>query len=168
MVDRIFLQIEETIKPIVESSRGAMEKLKDLIHAVGEVKMDNNEILLHVIKVLYRDVNLITRHKIYMKNIEKLSPVYSDIIIQGVQEGVFNTPFPEDAGELILQLGLSMGDVISRLLLEIDEKPENRGILWKKIRLYENTIERILGVSEGLLKLFDRDQVAEFLDQKQV
>jgi hypothetical protein len=103
-----------------------------------------------------------------MKNIERLGPVYSDIIRQGVQEGVFNTPFPEDAGELILQLGSSMGDVISRLLLEIDEKPENRDILWKKIRLYENTIERILGVQEGLLKLFDKDQVAAFLDKKQV
>jgi AcrR family transcriptional regulator len=168
LVDRIILKIEETIKPIVDSGNGAIDKFRNLIHNVGAVKIDNKEILLQVIKVLYRDVNLITRHKIYMKNIERLGPVYSDIIRQGVQEGVFNTPFPEDAGELILQLGSSMGDVISRLLLEIDEKPENRGILWKKIRLYENTIERILGVQEGLLKLFDKDQVAAFLDKKQV
>ena len=145
-----------------------MEKLRDLIRTVGAVKIENREILLQVIKVMYRDANLITRHKMYMKNIEKMGPVYLDIIMQGVREGVFNTPFPEDAGELILHLGSSMGDVFSRLLLEIDEKPENRDMIWKKLRLYENTIERILGVPEGSLKLYDRDRVAEFLDQKQV
>ncbi len=168
LVDRIIQKIEETVKPIVESGNGAVEKLRDLIRTVGAVKIENREILLQVIKVMYRDANLITRHKMYMKNIEKMGPVYLDIIMQGVREGVFNTPFPEDAGELILHLGSSMGDVFSRLLLEIDEKPENRDMIWKKLRLYENTIERILGVPEGSLKLYDRDRVAEFLDQKQV
>ena len=166
LVDRIFRRIIESVKPLVERESGAMEKLRNLIHTVGEIKIENREILLQVIKVLYRDENLITRHKMYMKNLEKLGPIYSDIIRQGVREGAFNTPFPEDAGELILQLGTSMGDVFSRLLLGVDEKPENRDIIWKKIRLYENTIERILGVQEGSLKLFNRDQVVEFLNQK--
>jgi hypothetical protein len=128
--------------------------------------MDNRDILLQVITVLYRDANLITRHKMYRKNIEIMGPVYTEIIRQGVSEGVFNTPFPEDAGELILRLGSSMGDVFCELLLDFDERPENMEILWRKLRLYENSIERILGVKEGRLKLYHREQVVKFLGQK--
>jgi AcrR family transcriptional regulator len=166
LVNRVIIQIEESIKPVLEKRSSAVEKLRELIRNVGAVKMDNRDILLQVIKVLYRDTNLITRHKMYMKSIEIMGPVYSKIIRQGVSEGVFNTQFPEDAGELILRLGSGMGDVFCELLLELDERPEKMEILWRKLRLYENTIERVLGVEEGLLKLFDREQVEKFLGQK--
>jgi AcrR family transcriptional regulator len=166
LVERIILQIEESIKPILDRESSAVDKLRQLIRTVGAVKLDNREILIQVIKVLYRDSNLITRHKMYVKNIEKMRPVYTEIIKQGVLEGVFNTPSPEDAGEMILLIGSGMGDVFSMLLLEMDEKPENREIIWKKMFMYENTIERILGVEEGTLKLFSRQQVEKFLNQK--
>jgi hypothetical protein len=85
------------------------------------------------------------------KILEKLGPVYAAIIRQGVEDGVFNTPFPDEVGELILNLWFSLGDVSNRLLIGLDQKPENLKILETKLRIYENTTERILGAKSGCL-----------------
>ena len=165
MIDRMVLQIMGAIKPIIDAETGAVEKLRNFYNTTVAIKIENREILIQWMKVMYRDENLITRHKMIQKYLEKFGSVYSRIIRQGVQEGIFNTPFPDDAGELIMQLLFSMGDAFAKLFLELDEKPENLKIIETKFKIYENALERILGDKEGSLKLWDMGKIFEILDQ---
>jgi len=167
LVDRMVHQMVEAVKPFIEADTGSLEKLRNLFNTIGTIKLKNMELLLQVVDVLYRDENLITRYKMNMKFLEKFGPLYSSIIRQGVREGTFNTPFPDDAGELIIQLGTCMGENFARLVLELNEKPTNRKILQVKIKMYENTIERIVGAEEGSLKLFDTNLLAALFHQEQ-
>lgn len=166
MIDRMALQIMGAIKPIIDAETGAVEKLRNFYNTTVAIKIENREMLIQGMKVMYRDENLITHHKMIQKYLEKFGSVYSRIIRQGVQEGIFNTPFPDDTGELIMQLLFSMGDAFAKLFLELDEKPENLKIIEKKIRIYENATERILGAKEGSLKLWDMGKIFEILNQK--
>jgi len=149
-------------RPIIEAETGSMEKLRKLFNTIGTIKLKNLKLVLQVVNVLYRDENLITRYKMNMKYLEKFGPLFSDIVQQGVRECVFNTPFPAYAGEMIIQLGTCMGENFAGLLLELDKKPSNRNILEAKIKMYENTIERIVGAEEGSLKLFDTNMLDAF------
>jgi len=167
LVDRMVYQMIATARPIIDAETDSMEKLRGLFNTIGTIKLNNMELLLQVIDVLYRDENLITRYKMNMKFLEKFGPLFSDIVRQGVREDIFNTPFPEDAGELIIQLGTCMGENIAGLLLELDKKPSSREILEAKIKMYENTIERIVGAEEGSLKLFDTNMLDAFFRQEQ-
>jgi len=167
LVDRMVYQMMTAVRPIIEAETDSIEKLRGLFNTIGTIKLKNMELVFQVANVLYRDENLITRYKMNIKFLEKFGSLFSRIVRQGVREGTFNTPFPDDAGELIIQLGTCMGENISRLLLELDKKPSSRKILEAKIKMYENTIERIVGAEEGSLKLFDTNMLNTFFREEQ-
>ncbi len=167
LVDRMVHQMMAAARPIIEAETDSIEKLRNLFNIIGTIKLKNMELLLQVLKILYRDENLITRYKMNKKFLEKFGPLFSRIVRQGVRDGTFNTAFPDDAGELIIQLGTCMSDNFAILLLELDKKPSSRKILETKVKMYENTIERIVGAEEGSLKLFDTNMLDLFFRQEQ-
>jgi len=97
------------------------------------------------------------------KNIELVTPELAKVVKQGVSEGTFNTPFSEEVAELILRIGDELGNSSARLLLEIGKKPENIALIEKNIMLYENAVERILGLPEGSVTMVDKETVKEIL-----
>jgi len=115
------------------------------------------------IKVLYKDENIILRHKIYMSNVDLLVPEFAKIIQQGVEEKVFNTPFPGKAARLIFELAQILSDSTAKLFLEMDENPEIIEKLKKEIDIYEDGIERIIGAKKGSINIVDRKVLKNIL-----
>lgn len=167
LVDRMVNQMMTAALPIIEAETNSIEKLRNLFNTIGIIKLNNIELVLQVVNILYRDENLITRYTMNKKFIEKFGPLFSDIVQQGVIEGAFHTPYPDDAGELIMQIGTCMSENFAGLLLEIDKNPASRKKLEVKVKMFENTIERIVGVEEGSLKLFDTGLLNRFFQQEQ-
>jgi hypothetical protein len=83
-------------------------------------------------------------HQKYIVNsIKKLIPIYSSIIKQGVQEGIFNTNYPEEAAEYILFATKFMFDP------GINQQEMNK--LSKKFEAACDFIEKILGAKKGTI-----------------
>jgi AcrR family transcriptional regulator len=163
LVERMTDRIKEDSRTVIESKKGAIEKFRDFFEMGGAIKLEHREMLIPALKYLFSDENLIARHRTMRKAIEKLAPVYAAIIRQGVSEGVFDTPYPDDVVELILGMGYTLGELTAKLLFELDRKPENIKILERKLRMHEHTMERILGAEEGSLKLYDWRLIERFV-----
>ncbi len=96
LVGRMVHKIMEALKTIIDADTNAAQKLINFYNEAAAIKIENREIVMQMMKVLYRDENLMTRHKMYEKYLEEFGPVYSRIIrlyenaaerILGAEEG---------------------------------------------------------------------------------
>jgi len=149
-VERKTTEVMDGIRPIVEDERlPALEKLNRFMDAFREWKMANMGAVVDVARVMYRDENIVLRHKINTKTAATTFPVLTDIIAQGVSEGVFDTEFPEEAAELVMAVGNVLGEMNMKTLFEIQEHPEKAALIQRRANLYFDTVERMLGAPKG-------------------
>jgi AcrR family transcriptional regulator len=152
----------EIIKIIENKELNAIEKFNSFASTMYAMKVENMSLMKMLMKVMYRDENLLLRHKIFMGNFNRLTPEYARLIKQGVEEGHFDTSDPEEMGEIILTWGYTLNEMIVGLLLETDEKPNNLAVIEKKLNAFERGMERLLGAKTGSLNMFNRQMIEAF------
>jgi len=156
-------KILEEVKKIVEKDDlNAIDKLNQTYAVAGSVKLENIELLKVLLKAFYDERNLFFRHKMFMSSMEMLAPEFSKIIRQGVNEKVFNTPFPDKAARLIFEIANTFSGKIPQLIMDLDKNPENLNKVEKEYRVYENAIERIVGAEEGTVEIVNRNILKNF------
>lgn len=159
-------KILEEVKKIVEKDDlNAIDKLNQAYAVAGSVKLENIELLKVLLKAFYNDRNLFFRHKMFMSSMEILAPEFSKIIRQGVNEKVFNTPFPDEAARLIFEIANTFSGKIPQLFMDLDKNPENLNKVEKEYRVYENAIERIVGAEEGTVEIVNRNVLKKFSEK---
>lgn len=159
-------KILEEVKKIVEKDDlNAIDKLNQAYDVARSVKLENIELLKVLLKAFYNDRNLFFRHKMFMSSMEILAPEFSKIIRQGVNEKVFNTPFPDEAARLIFEIANTFSGKIPQLIMDLDKNPENLNKVEKEYRVYENAIERIVGAEEGTVEIVNRNILKKFSEK---
>jgi len=159
-------KILEEVKKIVEKDDlNAIDKLNKAYAVAGSVKLENIELLKVLLKAFYNDRNLFFRHKMFMSSMEILAPEFSKIIRQGVNEKVFNTPFPDEAARLIFELANTFSGKIPQLIMDLDKNSGNLNKVEKEYRVYENAIERIVGAEEGTVEIVNRNILKKFSEK---
>ncbi len=158
LTERTISQMSSQFTAVIGSGQNAIEKFNRLFRAGPAFKMANIEVFLVILKVLYRDENIIMRAKMFRRIAEKLRPLYAAIIRQGIKEGLFNTPDPDEIGDLLIKIGQSLNEKICELILDEEKTPEQLcTIIERKIKLYEAVMERILGAPKDSIEVFIPD-----------
>jgi AcrR family transcriptional regulator len=152
LVDRIGEQAEQLVLPIASSLElPAQEKLLRVFAVLNQSKQENVNLVFAFMRVWYADENALFRQKLYLARVKRLVPRLSQIIRQGVTEGVFTTAYPDQAARMILSLLEDLGYATVELLLaERGEHPD----IPRLVQLGEATadaLERVLGISSGCL-----------------
>jgi len=167
LVERFAVQVLEAIKKVVDDEKlNALQKLNQAFIVTWAWKISNWDIFMTILKFIYREENIIIKHKMFERNLELATPEFVKVTKQGVSEGTFSTPFPKEVAELILRIGYALNDSFAKLYLELDKKPENITLIKKNISLYENAVERILGLPEGFITMVDKKTIKEILRVK--
>jgi AcrR family transcriptional regulator len=152
LVERIGEQAEQLVLPIASSSvLPAQDKLLRVFAVLNQHKQENLDLVFAFMRVWYADENALFRQKLYLARIKRLAPWLSQIIQQGAEEGVFTTPYPDQAARTILALLEDLGYVTVELLLaEEGEHPD----IPRLVQIGEATadaLERVLGMKPGCL-----------------
>ncbi|MFW5747490.1 MAG: TetR/AcrR family transcriptional regulator [bacterium] len=131
----------------------------------GTWKRANAAMMVPMLRILYGDENIVLRTRMNSVFIDRLSVYYTRLIEEGNRDNVFPQPFPypEVAAKLIISLGLGIGKDIADLYLSFADHPENRTKIEELLLGYENSINRILGLPDGSLKLFDLGLIDEII-----
>ncbi|SHT95016.1 Putative transcriptional regulator, TetR family [Mycobacteroides abscessus subsp. abscessus] len=156
-------QAFEALRPVFEAQgRGALERLNSGLRAGYEVKMalgapesigamasmmrPENQSLLRRISAIWED---------------RFRPVLTEVIAQGVAEGVFDTFDPEGVGDMIQALAATMGTAVQRIIAAPDARARAQAIdaAVLRQRLYGIATDRILGLPDGTIEVLDRDQI---------
>ena len=88
-------------------------------------------------------------------------PVLTEVITQGVHEGVFDTFDPEGVGDMIQGFAASMQTNLVRVINAPDAKSRHRAVdgAVQRLKLHGIATDRILGLPDGSTVVLDRNQV---------
>jgi AcrR family transcriptional regulator len=164
LVDRWNEGTLERVRALVtEEEMPALEKLKLFFRTIRDFKVENIDLMITLMKVLYRDENLLLRHKIFKKQIDLLVPEFVKVIKQGESEAVFETVGAEGTAEFLFQATFNFSETIVDLLLQALEKPELIATIMEKAHVYERLVERILSAESGSFRVVDRKIIEKYI-----
>ncbi len=136
--------------------KSALEKLHEYFDAGARWKTTQKSFMLAVLRVWMADENAIVRQKLFTMSSRMVTPLLSRIIRQGVAEGVFTTPYPDQVCQVIFYLSQGLSDTILGMLIS-DEKDRDATKIESAIYEYTNALndamERILGSPKGSVHL---------------
>ena len=134
----------------------AIAKLNLMFAGSASWKAANREVIIALMNAMYNDNNLLMRKKMNARTVAVAGPIMTRIIHQGIDEGVFNTSFPDDISEMLFQLMTGFGEKFAEIFPTLEEHPENKAQIIKILEMYEDAIERFLGAPRGSIKLGSR------------
>ena len=153
-------------KKAEESYRAALEavnacpgawadKFNAMFDQYGMWQPGNADFMGLLIRVAYREDNLVMRDKLKKRSMELMLPLVNDIVRGGVAAQEFITPYPEGTGMLVLQLGSSFSDAIAGLMLgEVQDvlAQRNMALTWQD-SLIDYLVEKAYSVTYGARNL---------------
>jgi TetR/AcrR family transcriptional regulator, transcriptional repressor for nem operon len=156
LIERMTQEGVELITPVVKDPElPALEKFARFFNVAAKWKADQKPFMMAIMRVWYADDNALVRQKVSAMGVERVAPLLSEIIRQGIAEKVFMPTFPDLVASVAMVLLLGMGDAVGMQLLS-DEPAD--GMLERIVNIknvYTDAVERLLGTSAGTLNLAD-------------
>ena len=137
--------------------RPALEVAAEMTHLKRQFAPDH---------VWFADDNAIVREKTDEVIVKRRAPLLNAIVHQGVQEDVFTTPYPDQAGIAILSITRGMGNALIKLVLASEGTPDKLQYIEDIVAVSAasaEAIERVLGSSIRILDRPDADAVKAWL-----
>ena len=130
-------QIEKLKTSLNEKDLNAIEKIKTIIVKNHEPQDDCD----NFIGSLHRKGNFVMHYKSLIQSVKKYTPLISDIIKQGINEGLFKTDYPIEITEFLL--------VGTNFLFDPSIFTWSKDEYILKIKLIEDVIETSLRTEKG-------------------
>jgi AcrR family transcriptional regulator len=158
-IERIKEETEKPLLPIIHDPHlSAVEKLQGFFDTLDRLRIANKADVVKLGRIWYTDANAIVRQKVDEAIIKQRAPLLTEIVRQGVQEGLFTAAYPDQAGEVILSLFQGMGNAHARLLFSLEQNDDEAPTIEKIIAIYDaymNAIERVVGAPANSLRRID-------------
>src|SRR5712692_5451978 len=102
-IERIKQEAEKPLLPIIhDPSLSAIEKLQGFFETLDRLRIEHKADVVRLGRVWYSDDNALVRLKVDEAILQQRAPLLTEIVRQGVGEGLFITTYPDKAGEIIL------------------------------------------------------------------
>jgi hypothetical protein len=102
---------------------------------------------------MLKEENLKLKDFVKREHIQMMVPLLTTIIEQGISEGSMESPNPERTAQMILNIGSSMNDDLFPEYLKCIEGEDNFNEIYDSIKFYEFSMEQLLKIEHGQLKL---------------
>lgn len=136
LIHRVIQDMVRNIHQAVSEQRGAIPKL---LSFVGAMNVDS-EIGMEITDYAHRPQNALMHQKIRSALLSALTPIATDLIHRGMEEGCFSTPYPEEASEMLLVYSSVVFDDLNEMTPDSWQK-KSKGFIFN--------MERLLGVKQG-------------------
>lgn len=169
LIEHMQEEAEQFITPISQDPNlNALEKLQQLIDTSARWKTARKDYILSLIRVWYADDNAIVRQKVQSGLIKQTAPLFTTIVRQGIDEGVFTTPYPDQIGEIILSMLQGLGEAFVELLVFSSPSPDDLEQISNKVAAYSNALERILGTTSGSIQLLEEETIKTWVNKQEI
>jgi TetR/AcrR family transcriptional regulator, transcriptional repressor for nem operon len=160
LVERMVVeQIEPMLISTVQApDLTALEKLQRYFDTAVRWKTAEKTLMMELVKVWYSDENVLARQKMLATMVEHVTPLFMEIINQGIREGTFTVLYPEYVSDVIINLVQPLGDAFARMLLS-EEAMHDHALERAEMMVtaYNDAVERILGAPKGSIHLMDTE-----------
>lgn len=167
LIDRIRQESDKPLLPIVNDPHlPALKKLQNVLIALDQLRIAEKKTVVTLFQIWYTDENALVRQKVDEAVLRQRAPLLSQIVHQGIAEGVFTNAYPDQAGEVIMSLLQRMGTTHAGYLLAFlkdhDEQHTIEHIMTVHAA-YMDSIERVLGAPPNSLDRNDAKAIKIWL-----
>lgn len=153
LVERMGEQMEELIIPtLADPTLSALEKLLRYFSASDQWKGAHRSFVLTFTRFWYADENAIVHRKLLRDGMQRFVPLLSQIIRQGVAEGVFTTAYPEQVARMLIALRQDFGDAVADAFLSEDGQSTAPSLVTQLTLATADALERLLGAESECLQ----------------
>jgi AcrR family transcriptional regulator len=147
-------QVEPIFLAIVQDPNiPALEKLHRYFDMSTRWKTSKRALVTELVKIWYSDENALARQKMLARTVEHMGPFFTEIIKQGVREGVFTTPHPEVTAQVIVNLIYDLAYASGQMFIAEDVKEsDNLRRIETIYEAYSDVLERVLGAPKGSIQ----------------
>ncbi len=165
LIERLQDEAEANITPILsDPALPALEKFNRYFAAASSWKAGQKEYLIAFTRMWYADENALVRQKVQPALVARFGPIFSRVIRQGIAEGSMSTPYPEQAGSVILNLFTALGDAFVKMLFSPERSKFGRQDYELLFAAYTDAMERVLGAAPGSIQLLDAKTIHEWVE----
>ena len=144
------------LKPLLDDpALPALDKIRRFFAESGRWKTVRRETLLPLVRTLYSDNNFVLRQKLNARTLADSAALLSDVIRQGVREGALSTPFPDQAGEIAMNVLVSLSEMLAVEILNPNPDDADLPLIESRVAAYTDALERVLGAPAGSLPIID-------------
>lgn len=136
----IEMYVDRWIKELMEHDVKELksdERLKQIILIGIQIASSNSEQNAKI----NSPSNSVFHQKLIVSIIKQCVPIYAEIILQGVKEGIFDVSYPVETAEMILTL--------SNFYFDMELFSWNEETMISKVTAFEELLTRILGVKNN-------------------
>ncbi|MBN2548930.1 MAG: TetR/AcrR family transcriptional regulator [Anaerolineales bacterium] len=164
LIELMLAEGMQLLTPIVQDpGLSAPEKLLRFFDASARWKAARKDYVLSFLRVWYADENALVRQKMQAATIQRSAPLLAAIVRQGNQEGVFDMPLPDQAGEIVLSLLANFGDAFLSLMYASEQNQDALRRAVQAVAAYNLAMERLLGARPGSLQLIGEETLREWV-----
>jgi AcrR family transcriptional regulator len=164
VTDRMSAESREELGLVVEDSTlEAVPKLDRFFEVARRSRLRRVDAVIGTARVLYRDENLVIRHKILDRLARLMVPALRSIIDQGVEEGCFRVVDSVEAAFFVWQMSNTFADRQMRTLLGTGSIDDKVGELALRADFVADALERLLGAEPGSISKPNREFFEHFV-----
>lgn len=139
IVERINQQVVERLEEIV--CKKEIPIMERLVLAVRALRVDT-ELEEELMEQVHKPQNALMHQKMQEMLLRQITPLFQELIEEGIQQGLVETHFPKETLEMILLYAFIMFDD------EMEQSEEERNL---RIKAFVFNVERLLGAPTGSL-----------------
>lgn len=165
LTERLIVVALAQMRPILDDeSLGAIAKFNKAFSQVGLWKLEHRQLFMDLLRTMTDPANAVLQARMTRASLKAMQPVLTEIIQQGVDEGVFHVDHPEPIARALLQVIYSMSDAFQHAFLERDPDDDPEQWLLTELSTLEQAAERLLAAPAGTLCWVDRGTLAQWLE----
>jgi len=160
LIARMLEEGKQALLPILQNEKlSALEKIQRYFSSSVLWKSSQKDFLLALLPTWYSDDNTILRQKMTTEGIKSIGPHLTQVIRQGVEDGSFSTPYPEQAFEMCFHILQGLSDKIGQVVMAKPRPVDALKRIEKDVAAYTDALERVLGMPAGSMKFLDTKSI---------
>lgn len=169
LLEALVVRLSEQMLPpleeiISDESISIIKKLERFFAQIENWKIENKALMLATVRVLYMDENVLLRTKMQDRSQHTIAPLMAEIIDQGIANKILAVDYPLATAQMIIKMSEIITQSAIAILLtdEIDEDAVEH--VRHQIIVYNQSVERILGLEKDTLTIVDLNVLNAWLD----
>jgi AcrR family transcriptional regulator len=151
---------------VADDALNAIQKWMRAFQVINDWKIERKDELLAVARVMQADENVLLYHKMQMQRAQMMVPIFTSIITQGIEEGVFETAYVVEAAEIVTAVWQTMSATLNGIVLNLENYDHPEALARRKVAAWQIALERILCAAPGSLPLIDEQTLAAWFEDR--
>lgn len=166
IIEQSVEEMEKILLPIAnDSAMRTLEKFTLFFDTASSWKTARKPLMLALMRAWQLDENALFRQKSEARALERIIPLLDPIIQQGLQEGVFSSPYPAQLSELAMMVMRGLSNSLTRQFMAQPFSSQLAENIVQILAAYTHTLEQVLGAVPGSLQMIDPHQLKEWANQ---